>query len=100
SEKKPLLFLIDEIFRGTNSKDRTDGALTVLKRLSSQEICGLMTTHDYALCNSTLNIMQNVVYYHFAETYNDNEIFFDYLLSDGVSKNSNAQFLMKMVGIE
>ena len=44
--------------------------------------------------------MQNVVYYHFAETYNDNEIFFDYLLSDGVSKNSNAQFLMKMVGIE
>lgn len=100
NDKKPLLFLIDEIFRGTNSADRTEGALTVLKRLSSSEICGLMTTHDYALCNSTLNVMHNIVYYHFSETYSDEGISFDYHLENGVSHSSNAKYLMKLVGIE
>ena len=50
----PMLFLIDEIFRGTNSDDRTQGALTVLKALSRDHICGLITTHDYALVDKTL----------------------------------------------
>lgn len=96
---EPMLFLIDEIFRGTNSADRTSGALTVLEILSKPQIIGLMTTHDYALCTETENKMTNISYYHFSETYHDDGITFDYVLGDGVSKISNARFLMKLVGI-
>lgn len=98
-EGKPLLFLIDEIFRGTNSADRTSGAMTVLKILSREGIIGLMTTHDYALCDEAKETMANITYYHFSETYDDNGIYFDYKLKDGVSNISNAKYLMKLVGI-
>ena len=99
-EEKALLFLIDEIFRGTNSDDRTEGALTVLKKLSKPYICGLMTTHDYAMIDKTEKGFDNIRYYHFSESYTDTGITFDYILSSGISRQSNAQFLMKLVGIE
>lgn len=95
-----LLFLIDEIFRGTNSDDRTEGALIVLKNLSSPRICGMMTTHDYAMIDKTVDSYKNICYYHFSEKYTDTGISFDYKLSDGISRESNARFLMKLVGIE
>ena len=98
-EGKPMLFLIDEIFRGTNSADRTSGAMTVLKILSDDRIIGLMTTHDYALCDEAQTELKNVCYYHFSETYDDEGIYFDYKLKDGVSNISNAKYLMKLVGI-
>lgn len=98
-ENKPLLFLIDEIFRGTNSDDRTEGALTVLKKLSMPYICGLMTTHDYAMIDKTTEDFKNIRYYHFSETYTDTGITFDYRLTSGISRQSNAKYLMKLVGI-
>ena len=98
-ENKPLLFLIDEIFRGTNSDDRTEGALTVLKKLSKPFICGLMTTHDYAMIDKTTEDFNNIRYYHFSETYTDTGITFDYKLTSGISRASNAKYLMKLVGI-
>ena len=99
-EEKALLFLIDEIFRGTNSDDRTEGALTVLKKLSKPYICGLMTTHDYAMIDKTETGFDNIRYYHFSESYTDTGITFDYKLSSGISRQSNAKYLMKLVGIE
>ena len=98
-EDKPLLFLIDEIFRGTNSADRTEGALKVIQNLSKPHIMGLMTTHDYALCDKVTETVKTVVYYHFTEKYNDDGITFDYKLHNGVSHESNAKFLMRLVGI-
>ena len=95
-----LLFLIDEIFRGTNSDDRTEGALIVLKNLSSPRICGFMTTHDYAMIDKTVDSFKNVCYYHFSEKYTDTGITFDYKLADGISRESNARYLMNLVGIE
>lgn len=98
-EDRPLLFLIDEIFRGTNSADRTEGALKVIQNLSKPHIMGLMTTHDYALCDKVTETVKTVVYYHFTEKYNDDGITFDYKLHNGVSHESNAKFLMRLVGI-
>ena len=99
-EGRPMLFLIDEIFRGTNSDDRTQGALTVLRSLSKPYICGFMTTHDYALVDKTVESMDNIAYYHFSDRYTDDSIVFDYILTEGISRESNAAFLMKLVGIE
>ena len=45
-----MLFLIDEIFRGTNSKDRLLGAKTVINKLCSLNAVGLISTHDLELC--------------------------------------------------
>lgn len=97
---KPMLFLIDEIFRGTNSDDRTEGALTVLHNLSRDYICGMMTTHDYAMVDNTVKNFDNVRYYHFSEKYTDTGITFDYILNPGISRESNAKYLMRLVGIE
>ena len=99
-EGRPLLFLIDEIFRGTNSDDRTAGAYTVLRNLSQTYICGMMTTHDYALVDKTEHVLDRIVYYHFSESYSDTGISFDYKLTPGISRSSNAAFLMKLVGID
>ena len=95
-----LLFLIDEIFRGTNSDDRTAGAYTVLSNLSRPHICGMMTTHDYSLVDKTENKLKNIVYYYFSEKYDDTGITFDYMLRPGISRSSNAKYLMKLVGID
>ncbi|MCR5275072.1 MAG: hypothetical protein K6E26_06895 [Clostridiales bacterium] len=96
---RPLLFLIDEIFRGTNSKDRTDGAWIVLKKLHKPSIIGLMSTHDYELCKMNTNGEVDLVYYHFSEFYDDDGLHFDYLLKSGMSTETNAKYLMKLVGI-
>ena len=66
---------------------------------TNAEIIGLMTTHDYALCDEAQTELKNVCYYHFSETYDDEGINFDYKLKDGVSNISNAKYLMKLVGI-
>ena len=73
--------------------------MSVLVNLSKSHIIGMMTTHDYALCDKVEQTLQNIVYYHFSETYNDTGISFDYKLHNGVSHESNAKYLMRLVGI-
>ena len=99
-EEEPLLYLIDEIFRGTNSRDRTDGAKIVLKNLNKPWIIGLMSTHDYELCSSDVQNGMNLKNFHFSETYDEAGIHFDYKLAEGISISANAMYLMHMIGIE
>ena len=95
----PMLFLIDEIFRGTNSKDRTDGARIVIRNLLLPWVIGIMSTHDYQLCD-TMKDERDIRFYYFSEKYDSNGIHFDYHLSSGISTAANARYLMKLVGIE
>ncbi|NFU79573.1 DNA mismatch repair protein MutS [Clostridium sporogenes] len=96
--KKPMIFLIDEIFRGTNSKDRYIGAKNVLLNLNKPWIIGGLTTHDLELC--ILDKEERIKNYHFSEYYKNNEIYFDYKIKKGQSTTTNAKYLMNMVGIE
>lgn len=98
--EKPLLFLIDEIFRGTNSKDRTEGAKIVLHNLAKPWIIGLMSTHDYELCEISDSNDVQLTNYHFSEYYDEEGIHFDYKLAPGVSHSANARYLMRLIGIE
>lgn len=97
-ENKNMIFLIDEIFRGTNSLDRILGAKSVLKNLNSEGIIGAITTHDLELCE--LDKYNRIANYHFSEYYKDDKIYFDYKLKNGKSTTTNAKFLMKIVGID
>lgn len=94
---KVMIALIDEIFKGTNSADRIIGARETVKQLSSSNIFTLITTHDFELCELENEV--SCTNYHFEEYYQDDKIKFDYRIKDGRSKTTNAQYLLKMVGI-
>lgn len=97
AEYKNVLFLIDEIFRGTNSVDRQKGAEGVLKRLHELGACGMITTHDLEICN--LADETEIINYSFYEEYEGDEMYFDYQIKKGVLKTRNAEFLLKKIGI-
>lgn len=97
--QQPMIFLVDEIFRGTNSLDRIAGAETVLRNLSKDWIIGLISTHDFELCNLENQPGKLIRNYHFTEHYVDNQLCFDYKLRMGRSQTRNARYLMEMVGI-
>lgn len=94
-----VFFLLDEIFKGTNSKDRHTGATVLVKQLASNRAIGLLSTHDLELCEleKEMNQVQN---YNFREYYEDNKIKFDYTLRKGKSTTQNAVYLMRLAGIE
>ncbi len=98
-EGQTVFFLLDEIFKGTNSIDRHTGAKVLIKKLSKAKLLGLVSTHDLELgdLEKESNQIKN---YHFQEYYHNNEIRFDYKLRPGVSNTRNAAFLMRMAGIE
>lgn len=97
-KNKNTVFLIDEIFKGTNSKDRILGAKNVLMNLNRLGLIGAITTHDFELCE--LDIYPRINNYHFAEDYVDGKISFDYKIKKGRSNSTNARYLMELVGIE
>lgn len=99
-EGKHVFFLLDEIFRGTNSKDRHTGAAILIRQLSKSGNIGIVSTHDLELGEMEKESNSKVRNYHFSEYYKDNEIYFDYKLKPGVSTTRNAIFLMKLAGIE
>lgn len=99
-KKLPMIFLVDELFRGTNSRDRVIGAKSMLKNLSKAWIIGLISTHDFELCELEHEANTSIANYHFTESYIDNKINFDYKLLPGRCQTTNAKYLMRMVGIE
>lgn len=98
-QRQPIFYLIDEIFRGTNSLDRIAGARVVLRELSKRGAIGLISTHDFELCDLEKDSQLNFRNYHFEEQYENGGIDFDYKLRPGRCTTSNARYLMKMVGI-
>ncbi|MCL2171431.1 MAG: DNA mismatch repair protein MutS [Defluviitaleaceae bacterium] len=100
AEKEPrMIFLIDEIFRGTNSVDRLSGAKSVLSKLNKLGTLGIITTHDLELCEIA-NQNPRIKNYSFSEEYRNNQIHFDYKIKPGKSTTTNAKYLMEMVGID
>lgn len=95
---KNTFFLIDEIFRSTNSKDRIYGAKNVLRNLNNAGLMGAITTHDIELCQ--LDTEDRIVNYNFSEDYIDGLINFDYKIRKGRSTSTNAKHLMELVGID
>ena len=94
-----VFFLLDEIFKGTNSKDRHIGAKVLIEQLVKENGKGLVSTHDFELCDLE-NVHKWLTNYNFQEYYLDNKIKFDYKLRSGRSTTQNAKYLMKMAGID
>ena len=88
------LVLIDEIFKGTNAKDRIYSAFEIIKKLNAKNVLFIITTHDFELCEA-----EDIINYHFDEEYIDNKIYFDYKIKNGKSNKTNAIYLLKMAGV-
>ena len=96
----PLLFLLDEIFHGTNSHDRLQGAAGVLQGLLDRGAVGLITTHDLALTSVADELSPRATNVHFADWFEDGDIRFDYQMKPGPVTRSNAIALMRAVGLD
>ena len=94
-----LLFLLDELFQGTNSHDRKIGAEALLLNLIDRGAIGLTTTHDLALTAIADQSGGRAVNVHFEDELRDGELIFDYRMKPGPVTHSNALALMKAVGL-
>lgn len=95
-----LLFLIDEIFNGTNSHDRRIGADGVLRAFLKRRAIGVVTTHDLAITQIAVDLAPKAANVHFEDQMEEGRIAFDYRLRPGVVSKSNALALMRAVGLD
>lgn len=90
--------ILDEILKGTNSKDKAAGSRKFVERLVSFNSTGIIATHDISLCDLDQQYSEIDNYFFEAEIKNG-ELYFDYVLKQGICKNMNASFLLKKMDI-
>jgi Flp pilus assembly protein TadB len=98
NDTRPLLFLLDEILKGTNSTDRHLGAESLAIQLSQSNAFGLISTHDLQLGELKLDA-RKLKNYNFSSEIDGEEIVFDYKLREGICMSTNASQLMSKIGI-
>jgi len=98
-EGERLVILLDEILKGTNSRDKQSGSIALLTKLLRYNACGLVATHDLALGELEKQYPDQVVNKSFEVIIENDLLVFDYKLKDGIARQMNATFLMKKMGI-
>lgn len=98
AEGGQALFLIDEIFRGTNNRERYMGSLHVITALARSEAVGLVSTHDLAL-TELAKTQPRLCNMHFREHVEDGHLVFDYTLRLGPCPTTNALHIMRAEGL-
>lgn len=98
SHPYPLFFLIDEIFRGTNNRERQQGSRAYTRALVDRRGVGLISTHDLELAHlaETSSAIHN---FHFREDIRGSEMVFDYTIRPGPSPTTNALRIMALAGL-
>ncbi|MET0551529.1 MAG: DNA mismatch repair protein MutS [Vicinamibacteria bacterium] len=99
-DEAPALFLMDEIFDGTNSAERRVGAEAVVRSLLGRGAIGLVTSHDLALAEIAVSLAPRAENVHFEDHLEGERIAFDYRLKPGPVQRGNALGLMRAVGLE
>ena len=95
----PVLFMLDEILKGTNSIDRHKGSSGLVRQLSDKNAMGFVSTHDLDL-GELENQLSHVKNYSFNSVIDGDKIVFKYKLEDGICRSFNASKLMQNIGIE
>nr|WP_256534186.1 hypothetical protein [Lewinella sp. JB7] len=95
-----VFFLLDEILKGTNSRDRHTGARALIRQLIRERGAGIIATHDLELAALENEAGSRVENYAMEVQTRDGELVFDYKLHRGVSRSFNATALMARMGID
>jgi DNA mismatch repair ATPase MutS len=98
STAPPTLFLIDEIFKGTNNRERLIGSQAYITALSQGNGFGLVSTHDLELADLEPAVPR-LVNAHFQETVSNGALEFDYQLRPGPCPTTNALRIMELEGL-
>jgi hypothetical protein len=96
----PVLFLLDELLQGTNSKDRFIGAEGVVHALLDSGAIGLISTHDLALTNIGEQRDARLHNVHLQDEIEDGKMKFDFKLHEGIVTKSNGIELMRLIGLK
>jgi len=94
----PVLYLIDEIFRGTNSRERLIGSRAYIRHLAQQAGVGLIATHDLELGQLEQQI-SSLTNFHFRDDVSAGKMHFDYILHAGICPTTNALKIMRREGL-
>lgn len=94
-----LFVILDEILKGTNSKDKAEGSKKFVTQLIKHDLAGIIATHDLSLCSLEQDYPNNIQNKYFDVEIVNDELDFDYKLKAGICSNMNAEYLMKKMGI-
>jgi hypothetical protein len=97
--RNDVFFLLDEMFKGTNSEDRHKGGFSLINQLKKLKTSGIIATHDIELARlcETKRLVANCSFN--SEIRNDT-MFFSYKLHPGICTDFNASALMQRSGIQ
>ncbi len=96
----PQTFVIlDEILRGTNTKDKQLGSIGLLKKMINENAITIIATHDLEIGKLESEYPEIVTNYCFEVELQNDQLIFDYKLKSGISSKLNASFLMKKMEI-
>lgn len=95
---RPLFFLIDEIFRGTNNRERLIGSQSYTAALAGGNGVGVIATHDLDLV-TLAERLPGVVNYHFRDDVRNGRMIFDYKLHPGPCPTTNALKIMQLADL-
>lgn len=87
------LFLLDEMFKGTNTVERIAAGSSVLTYLNNEDNFVFISTHDLEL---TEYLKEGFDLYHFTEVVENESIFFDYKLKAGHLETTNAIRILEL----
>ncbi len=91
--------ILDEMLKGTNSVDKLNGSKELIRKLVHLQAVSLIATHDLKLSEMENEFPEQVSNMCFEIQIVNDELVFDYKLSDGITQTMNATFLMKKMGI-
>lgn len=94
----PLFFFVDEIYKGTNNRERYAGSAAFLKEVAGKNGIGMVSTHDLELADLESEIEQ-LSNWHFSESIADGKMSFEYKLKRGPCPSTNAIKIMEMEGL-
>ena len=92
--KAPHLFVLDEIFKGTNTIERISGGKAILSYLNKGKNLVLVSTHDIELTD--ILSKENFEIFHFSEQVENNKLNFDHKLKEGKLKTRNAIKILEL----
>ncbi len=95
----PMLILLDEVLKGTNTTDKRRGSVGLIKRSLPYPVKCFIATHDLSLGDLEEELPGKVVNYCFESYIKELDLVFDYTIRKGRATNMNASFLMKQMGI-
>lgn len=91
--------ILDEILRGTNSNDKRNGTIGLIRKMTKQNTFGIIATHDVVVADLIKEYPDYIANKAFESQIINDELIFDYKLKDGVCTALSASYLMKKMGV-